>query len=105
MANKVYQQIYEDVLSNINVMHFRPGQKLPPERQLIKKYDALFTSLEPHCMEDEALPGKLNEILKRRLDSGKMRLKASAAEEYRAFAAGILPHSKSPATLKKEGLT
>lgn len=67
-------------------------------------YDALFTSLEPHCPEDEALTAKLNEIFKRRLDSGKMRLDASAAEEYLSFASGILSHFTSQNSLKKEML-
>ncbi|HBC88410.1 MAG TPA: hypothetical protein DCZ94_15785 [Lentisphaeria bacterium] len=67
-------------------------------------YDALFTSLEPHCMEDEALTNKLNEIFKRRLDSNKMRLDASAAEEYLSFASGILSHFTSQNSLKKEML-
>ncbi|MEI8247400.1 MAG: GntR family transcriptional regulator [Lentisphaerota bacterium] len=54
-------------------------------------YDALFTSLEPHCLEDEALSAKLNEIIKCRLDNRKMRLDDTVIDEYMAFASEILP--------------
>jgi hypothetical protein len=68
-------------------------------------YDALFTSLEPHCMEDEALTAKLNEMIKRRLDSSEMRLDAAAVEEYMTYAASILPDSMPQDALPKERLT
>ena len=45
MAKQVYQQIYEDILSKINVMDFRPGEKLPTERKLIKQYGSSDTSV------------------------------------------------------------
>jgi len=39
MADKIYDRMYNEILSKINSGQWRSGDKLPPERQLIKMYN------------------------------------------------------------------
>ena len=51
-APKLYRAIIEALRADIAAGSYRPGDRLPPERELVERFDVSRLTVRRHCPQD-----------------------------------------------------